>query len=570
MSEEFPEQSNQVSTLPDAKVNYQVSGGITVNPTFENNPQINPHIYVGSPPDAPQQSSSEVRRIEVNTPPEAPTPPTAPEIARPGPEPAPPSPEPTPLQAPEPSAEAAAPAASKESEADLRREYQEYLDRYPTLKGINGKTEPRSFEDWKHDEYPNGVKKTENSESPKSDLEKQMAELTDLVKQIVEMQKQQAELINKLLEEHTGQKTDESSTVDEAKDRLEYHHNNSALDGNEDGDGAKVVGVGAFPGSEGTKVTSEVEENELKWDVGEGDLVSVKRGDGVLEHDWTIDEVYEKDGKKYIRARKGLKGAPEDTVDKPADEFLQWQREAGRVKGVDAPPPAEAGEEPKTRWQKVKEWFRHPVHNSTAWIQARGVGRDEAGRPIVPAAVISREETTQENKRDRKWLLVAVPLGALALYALWQMKKNGIDVPFYGNGEDGGSGAEVFPPPGGSKSVDLSGINPDTITARTPNEFQEGVLDLLERQGIHAQGVTPEKLAHMNEYMQSQGIASGMQSGANGLEQNVVNFPQSGNFLNAEASAAQGFRIGDSGTGREQLEAWVREAERAGITFNRG
>lgn len=143
--------------------------------------------------------------------------------------------------------------------------------------------------------------------------------------------------------------------------------------------------------------------------------------------------------------------------------------------------------------------------------------------------------------------------------------------PFGGghHGVESGPGGPIHTP-NEYTPISLHDINPNTITAHSPTEFQHGVLRLLNEQGVHAHGVTPEKLAEMNHWMQTHQIASGMRADSHGLEQNLTNFPGTGQeFTNAHVSAAEGFRIGVDGTGRQAMDEWIRHAEKVGIHFER-
>ncbi len=144
--------------------------------------------------------------------------------------------------------------------------------------------------------------------------------------------------------------------------------------------------------------------------------------------------------------------------------------------------------------------------------------------------------------------------------------------PFGGGGNhpETGPGMPLHGGPNQYTPLDLHGISPDTIHSQNPTTFQHGVLSLLRRQGVEAHGVTPHKLAEMNQWMQSHEIASGMRAGNGGLEQNLTNFPGTGQeFTNAHVSAAEGFRIGADGSGRQAMDEWIRHAEKVGIHFER-
>lgn len=207
-------------------------------------------------------------------------------------------------------------------------------------------------------------------------------------------------------------------------------------------------------------------------------------------------------------------------------------------------------------------WF---PNTRRAWNRLRDFasGRMLLARFNTQAAEEEAADTTPERHRRRRGGLL---LGGLALIGVGAagieliehlLEAKGI-APNHGIGR------------GLREHVDLKGINPNTINAETPSQFQHGVLRLLNEQGVQAHGVTPERINHLNQYMETHNIASGMKNGTHGLEQNAVHFPGSGHeFVNSGASADQGFKLGSSGTGRERLDKWVREAEKIGIRFNR-
>ncbi len=215
-----------------------------------------------------------------------------------------------------------------------------------------------------------------------------------------------------------------------------------------------------------------------------------------------------------------------------------------------------ATEQPKSRWQRIADTIGPtPV---AVWMG----NRFESAKDYF---------MDERDGRRRRW--VGAALGAAALFGTGiLLGKYGIPFSGGGNGQKEAITEEIIPPVPKTiqpAQLDLTSIRPDTITAHTPDEFQRGVLDLLDRQGIHASGVNAEKIQHMNDYMDS--IASGMKRSSSGeLVQNVVEFPSSGKeFANANASAAQGFTNGPRGSGREALHDWIREAERVGIKFTK-
>lgn len=94
-------------------------------------------------------------------------------------------------------------------------EYEDYLRRYPAFQGLEGeKTRPQSFEEWQKREGS-------SSKTPESGTatNPEIAELISLVKEMIVLQKQQMELMNKLLEEKVGKPaeaaTEEAATVAE-------------------------------------------------------------------------------------------------------------------------------------------------------------------------------------------------------------------------------------------------------------------------------------------------------------------------------------------------------------------
>lgn len=134
-------------------------------------------------------------------------------------------------------------------------------------------------------------------------------------------------------------------------------------------------------------------------------------------------------------------------------------------------------------------------------------------------------------------------------------------------GSEGTGGGSAFNPEGstggdpGSLSLDNLNVNPDTITARNMTEFQQGVVGLLERQGIHTSNLTPNAVRQLNEYMMNRPMASGM----SGTGQNLIE----GQGIFTNPSYEQGFAIGADGTGRKELLNWMAAAQKSGVTFSR-
>ena len=220
----------------------------------------------------------------------------------------------------------------------------------------------------------------------------------------------------------------------------------------------------------------------------------------------------------------------------------------------------------------MRDRLRHPVSGTFASIQNgiynKGVGRDEDGKPIVPAVPPEQLPPAETEKEKKRRCLLPV-LGAVALTAgltslAWWLSRRG---------GDGGAILEMVPKPKGNPNDilnNLNNIDPNSIVAHTPKEFQHGVFDLLEAQGwVPIKQPTPEQIQQLNEYMGAQGIASGMKLGPDGnLVQNIVDFPDSGHeFVNTDASAEQGFILGKDRTGREGLYDWIRKAKELGIDF---
>ena len=194
---------------------------------------------------------------------------------------------------------------------------------------------------------------------------------------------------------------------------------------------------------------------------------------------------------------------------------------------------------------------------------------DEEGNPIA-------ETKSETIEKDRRRGVLPLVLGAGALvgagvvgYYLHRTGQGPETINHYNklimdfcSGHGSGIGPDHLP----VHHFDLSQLHPNTIHAQTPDQFQHGVLDLLKSQGVPIHTVTPEKIAHMNQFMEAHNIASGMKEGGHGLEQNLTGFPHAGQeFANAHASADQGFHLGADGTGKAALEQWAKEAQRINL-----
>jgi regulator of replication initiation timing len=303
----------------------------------------------------------------------------------------------------------------------------------------------------------------------------------------------------------------------------------------------------------GAETTLQTGEYDYEWDPIPGEYVNVKIGDK-YDEGWEITRVY-KDENNALRITARKEGQPDKN--EPYEVFLMWQVESGNFSN-DENDEEETKEEERykpSKWERLK-FYAAPA-NLIALLASR---RGRRGR----YSEVTTEEVTEVVEKDRRRGGLGAAAGILAVGAVagvaaweyviepWLESRHGI------------------PRSGISQHVDLKGINPNTIHAANPTQFEHGVLNLLAQQGVHAEGVTPEKIQHMNHWMEAHNIASGMKDGHSGLEQNLVDFPNPGHeFANVNASADQGFRIGQSGSGREALDRWVREAERAGITFRR-
>jgi hypothetical protein len=300
--------------------------------------------------------------------------------------------------------------------------------------------------------------------------------------------------------------------------------------------------------------TAEFNPDDYEWEPFPGEYAYVKVGDD-YEGGWQIISVY-KDNEDVLRVKARKDG---QEVDEPYEVFLLWQVEGGGVDEADDQPdpqePVEVVDEPTDKprwWTRIRDRYKkYTGRGVLAYWQSRG------------ARTIITEEELVEGRRGfgvgALALVGALGVGAGYLIDLLEdigEKKHGIPKANIGNT---------------IKHLNLDGIAPNTIHAQTPNQFQHGVLNLLEGQGVHAHGVTQDKIDHMNNWMQAHGIASGMKEGHHGLEQNVVNFPNgSHEFANANMPGSdQGFTLGKDGTGRAALDQWVRESEKIGITYSR-
>lgn len=92
---------------------------------------------------------------------------------------------------------------------------------------------------------------------------------------------------------------------------------------------------GGDTGDSGTETGSAEPELHYKWkkEPRVGDQIYIKQGD-VLEGDWSIDKVYEKDGKKYAKVAKAYN--PNVHIADPSlDELAQWDIEYSQSQGVE-------------------------------------------------------------------------------------------------------------------------------------------------------------------------------------------------------------------------------------------
>ncbi|HET9721670.1 MAG TPA: hypothetical protein VFP32_01420, partial [Candidatus Saccharimonadales bacterium] len=111
-------------------------------------------------------------------------------------------------------------------------------------------------------------------------------------------------------------------------------------------------------------------------------------------------------------------------------------------------------------------------------------------------------------------------------------------------------------------------FNMDTIQAHNTTDFINhtfGHNGLLERQGIHAQGLTPEKSRHLAEYLQNHHwhVVEGMQPGGpNGTEQHIVDAASWKDGIHNPSHA-------EAWTSKEELQNAMKIAsEKFGITFS--
>jgi len=125
--------------------------------------------------------------------------------------------------------------------------------------------------------------------------------------------------------------------------------------------------------------------------------------------------------------------------------------------------------------------------------------------------------------------------------------------------------------PGGGHSHNIAAnLHNDTIYAHNPHEFVNGAFNLLGRQGIHAHGLTPDKITAISHDMMANHwhIASGMEAApGGGLHQHVVDVAKDwsgGHTGNYRASAAEAFQ------NTAQLRRFMSLAQQHGVTFTRG
>lgn len=258
------------------------------------------------------------------------------------------------------------------------------------------------------------------------------------------------------------------------------------------------------------------------------------------------------------------------------------------------------------RWkravQRFKEWARHPILGTYAALMSRGAGdggsddevsassSESSGGGDIPGegeektrkVTVVEEETKEKREKDRRSLAgfaaggLAVAAGGVLTYFLMRQghpteviqqfiagKNN-----FINNGHDmtvniAGHAQHLQH----LHHIDFESLRPSTIHATSPDQFHNGVLSLLSRQGVSVHAATPEKLHHMTEWMQThEQVASGMREGEHHLVQNLTAFPDAGqHFANANVSASQGFQIGADGSGKAALIEYAKEAQRIGL-----
>lgn len=235
----------------------------------------------------------------------------------------------------------------------------------------------------------------------------------------------------------------------------------------------------------------------------------------------------------------------------------------------------------KSLWRRAVDRFRRGFRRGKDDMTPGPlVAEDESTNGGAPSRVVEVEETREKRERDRRGL-VGFAAGALAVggtaLITWALMRQGhpqevIQQFIMGKNNFINNGHDMFVNITGhahehaKHAIDFSNLNPNTIHAHTPLEFHKGVLHLLHQQGVPVHELTPDRIKHMNHFMEAHQIASGMKDGAHGLEQNLTSFPHVGQeFANTHASAEQGFRLGADGSGRAALIQYAREAQRIGL-----
>ncbi len=172
--------------------------------------------------------------------------------------------------------------------------------------------------------------------------------------------------------------------------------------------------------------------------------------------------------------------------------------------------------------------------------RAMDKAREKARKGLLVAPVMWQTRTTKEvreaaekedKKKRNKWLVA----GAAAIVAGGAAYL--IDRYLFGGAHH--------------NIIDVNTFHPDSFKGPTGADATHNMLHVFERNGYTVSGIDdPAKIAKLNHLLQQNGIdiASGMKKGPNGLEQNLVHWPNPGEqTVNAGASDLQGLpRVVDS------------------------
>jgi hypothetical protein len=152
----------------------------------------------------------------------------------------------------------------------------------------------------------------------------------------------------------------------EATARMQEHFAETGGDGDE-----------TSPETPAEPAAPEGRQQRFDWEPRINQQVSDKRGDGVLEHDWSVLRIDDKDDGRWIQAGKLPNGTP--TIYRPLESFAEWQQEAAQ------------GENPTESVNPTNETL--PVGNGADETREYPA-RDEVGR--------QQEEQVQEQQQTQE------------------------------------------------------------------------------------------------------------------------------------------------------------------------